>query len=228
MPALIGHPPMLVSFTTSAIAQSRSEGAQELLDRRRDEIRLGNEAVAIGGRPREMPQRGADGAPCRVDASKQREPEDAENVALGDRATFEPGGKKIADQVIFGLGLALGDVLLEVCSHLRIGLGLSHGVGDTDFQDLVKPMNEQIVVRRRNADHLGDHPDRNIPRVLLGGVAFSRRDKLIDEWVAGCPRDLGTSRSTTSAVNAGRSSCLKGLWTGGSDVIGGADSASSG
>jgi hypothetical protein len=62
---------------------------------------------------------------------------------------------------------------------------------------------------------VGDHFDRDVPGVLLRGVAIPVGNELVDQFVA------NGARLIASAVKGGNSSCLYGLWCSGSEVIGG-------
>ena len=82
------------------------------------------------------------------------------------------------------------------------------------------PFDEQVAVLFGNSEHLGDGAHRD---VLGVAAAASHLPSAMNPSISSLQiaRTRGSSFFIASGVNGGRSNCLAGLCSGGSEVIGG-------
>ena len=85
----------------------RRVGAEQLLDRRRHQLGLGDQATTIVGVGGEVPQRGPDGRPRRVDAGDQGECRACRACGRRGRARRRPRLEQLADEVVRRVGVAV-------------------------------------------------------------------------------------------------------------------------
>ena len=143
------------------------------------------EAAAVGGRLGQMPERGADAAPSRVDAGHQQQAQRAQDVVLLERLAVRVlGREQVADQVVAGLGTARLQVAAEVLGELGEP-SLQHVlVGGADLEDVVDPLAELVAVAVGDAEHVGDDAHGDVLGIVDGGVAAALVDEGIDQLVA--------------------------------------------
>ena len=93
------------------------------------------------------------------------------------------------------------------------------------LEDVVDELAEHVVVLHREAEHAGDHVDRDVLGVLQGGVddgLAGRRFAHVVEALPAQHADLRLPGSICFGVNGGSRSRRARAWNGGSLVIGGA------
>ena len=83
-----------------------------------------------------------------------------------------------------GFCLARLDMAGEIAGHLLDRAHHGGVVPDAEFEDLVDPLDEEVAVIFRDAEHVGDGANRNVLGVAGRGVAFALRDEFVDQLVA--------------------------------------------
>jgi hypothetical protein len=96
----------------------------------------------------------------------------------------------------------------------------SAGAGHA-LEDLVDDEAEVVGVLEREAEHLGDHPHRDVLRVLDGGVHHVVAVEGVEQLLAAL-RVNGSSGRSALGEKAGSSRRRAPAWNGGSLVMGGA------
>ena len=130
-------------------------GTQQLLDRCRHQLRFRDQAPPVVRVPAEMQDRGADGAPGRVDPGDHQQVERSEHMSFLERHAVQGAVHHHPDQVRIGtLRVGLGpalfpqcDVMAEIIPHRLGAVPVRLVVDGTDFQNLVDPADEQMLSR---------------------------------------------------------------------------------
>jgi len=165
----------------------RRIGAQELLDRRRYQGGLADQAAAVVGMRGEVPDARADAAPGGVDAGDQQKPQGADQVLLRQRLAVAAHLGEKADQIVAGLGRALAYVSHEIGLHL-LGRSERHlDVGDAVLEHHLDPLAVEVAVGLRQSEHVGDQAHRDLLRVRDRRVGKAALGELVDEFVGERP-----------------------------------------
>jgi len=80
--------------------------------------------------------------------------------------------------------LAMLDMRCEIGGHLVDGPHQGVIILDTKFQNFMDPLDEEIAVLFRDAEHVSNGANRNMLGVACRGVALSVRDEFVDQLVA--------------------------------------------
>ena len=132
-----------------------------------------------------MPQRGAERAPGGIDAGDQQQPQRTQHVLVRQRISIlVPRVHQRRDQIVGRILPALLEMAGEIAGHLPHRVHQRVVVLDTEFEDAVNPLDEEIAVLLRNSQHVRDGANRNMLGVARGGVAFAVRNELVDQLVA--------------------------------------------
>ena len=127
--------------------RDRRIGAQELLDRGRDQLRLVDEAAPVFRVLREVPEARADRAPGGVDARDQDQPQRAEQMIFADRLPVDLGRRKLADQVVASARRgAFPPRPGNTCVVSPIAFIRMSGRVMPSFEDLVDPLAEAVAL----------------------------------------------------------------------------------
>src|SRR5215470_5400148 len=146
----------------------RRVGAQELLDGKRHQLRLVDQAAAVLGGLGQVPQARPDRAPGGVDASDQQKPQRTDNVLRLHRLAVELGFVQVANEIVGGLLQALVDMPHEIVGHLVHRLHQGTIVGDAVLQDTLDPLAIELAVVLRHAEQMRDQAHRNFLGVFGG------------------------------------------------------------
>ena len=167
----------------------RGVGPQQLLDRGRDQVGLGDQAPAVVGVLREVPQRGADRAPRRVDAGDDQQLAGAEHVRVRHRLAVDLAVEQLGDEVVARVALAVLDDLGQEAEQRLAGAQAQRDVGRARARGVPAPRPVKVVGHvARDAHELGDDPGRDLLGVVGGGVGAALVDEAVDERVAQRPR----------------------------------------
>ena len=175
-----------------------------------------DQAAAVLGVLGEVPERRADGAPRRVDAGEQQQHDRAADVLGRQLLVAELDLQQVRRQVVAGVGAVVLDLARRCRRRAGGSLGPHLGIAVDALQRVVDELAEQVVVLDREAEHAGDHVDRDVGGVLGGGVddGLARRDvaEVVEALLAQQP-DLGLPRLDLLGANGGssrrRASCVE-------------------
>ena len=196
--------------------RDRRVRAQQLLDGHRPDLRPLAQLGTVFGVLGEVPQRRSDRRPRGVDPGDEHQVARAEDVRVGDRVAVDLALRELGDQVVVArVGAAVGDLLHEELDDLHAIRDAHHRILEPDLQHAADPRRELVGAARCHAEHRGDDPDRDLLRVVGGGVgpagvARSRRS-------AGCRGHAcpaRTSRPTAARRSAGSAAAPNGVRAG--------------
>ena len=129
---------------------------------------------------RQVPERGPDGAPRRVDPGDQDQSGDAEDEAVLEGRPVDFGLEELAEQVIprsVPPDLQLGHEIVEqTLGGGDAALGI---IGE--LKDIAHPLRKGIRHVGGDTQNLRDHPDGNLLRVLRRGVGLTTLGKTVEQ-----------------------------------------------
>jgi predicted helicase len=154
-------------------------GPKELLDGRGHEPGLGDQArrvVRVGG---QVPQRGADAAPGRVDSGDHDERSDPEHEAVGEGLAGVTRPQELADEVVARIGLAALELRDEVGADALLSPEVALGIVGK-LEHVADPAGEGVRERLGDPQNLCDNSDRDLLRVVGGRVGVAGVEKPVD------------------------------------------------
>ena len=158
---------------------------EDLLDRGRDESRVGRDPLPVARMGGEVVQRVAERGRHRVEARHEHEEAVGRHLVIGDRAPVHLEADRLADQVVARLRAALGDDGQEVIGHrphrphpvVRDLVGRrAAGVQDAGF-----PVHEARQVLRRQPHQAEEDRGRVVEREVGDHVAPAPAREAVDQ-----------------------------------------------
>src|SRR3954469_5913141 len=116
--------------------------------------------VAPGGWG-EVPQRGADGRPGRVDPGDEQEDDHAADDLVVDRLPLDLDVQQVVGEVLTRVQAVIVDLGEDVLPEIVHSLAGARLLGDP-FDHVVHELAEQFLILRRKAEHASDHIDRDV------------------------------------------------------------------
>ena len=142
--------------------------------------RFGGEPPAIGRGLRQVPQRGADRAPGRVDAGDEQQGHRADHVGRFELAAVQLRVDEVAGEVPTRVVEMLVDLREEVFKHPRDALDALIRRQVDALQQVLDELAELRPVLRGEAEHVSDDPHRDVLRVVSRGVHYVPLPERVD------------------------------------------------
>ncbi len=210
VPRLHGAPVVVDVLGDLAGHRHRGVGPEELLDGGRHQLGLGRQALAVLGVRRQVPQRGADGAPRRVDAGNEHQRRHAEHDPVVHRLPVDLGGEQLAQEVVTRVPAPVLELAQEVVEQ-ALGAALAPLGIVGELQHVAHPAGERVGQVGRHAEDPGDDPHRDLLRVVGGGIGVARVGELVEqaatELAGQCARSRPPACARTTARGAAASRC---------------------
>ena len=135
-----------------------------------------------------MPQRSADRAPRRVDPRDEQQGHRADHVAWFELAAVKLRVDQVAREVLARAIEVLVDLREEVLPHPRNALDAFIGRQVDALEQVLDELAELRPVLRREAEHVGDDPHRDVLRVVSRRIDDVPLAECVDERMAEPPR----------------------------------------
>ncbi len=162
----------------------RRVSPQELLDRGRQQSRVGDEPAAVLRVLRQVPQGGADRAPGGVDAGDEQQGHRADDVRRVEPAAVELRVDQVGREVVTRVAQVVLDLREQVVEQRRHPRGALLGRQVDAFQRVLDELGEPRRVLRGKPEDAGYYPHRDVLRVVAGGIDDVLAGELVNERVA--------------------------------------------
>lgn len=108
-------------------------------------------------------------------------------MVVGHRLTVNFGGQQVADHVVAGVRLALVDSVPEEAVDLLAVLHPDLRIGQAELEHAANPLDELVRALLTDAEHVRDHPHRDLLGVVDGGIGVTVLDETGDQPAAHLP-----------------------------------------
>ena len=158
---------------------------QELFDGNRQDFRLGSETFAVRWVGGEVPQRRPDRTPRGVDAGDDQQVGDADDDLRRDLriGVIELHEQQLGQEIFPWILHPFGHLSPDEAEQLFASLQPQLRIVEPGAEHTVDPDHELVGHAGIDADHVSNHPRRDLLGVLLGTVATARFDELVDQRV---------------------------------------------
>ena len=142
--------------------------------------------LVVGG---QVPEGGPDGAPRGVHTGDQHERGDPEHDGRVDQLAVHLGVEQLAQEVVAGLVLATPDLGDEEVDEPRAPLFAPNRVVG-ELEHVAHPAGEGVGQLGGDAQDVGDHPDRDLLRVVRRSIGAALGEEAVEQPIAQVPRHL--------------------------------------